>query len=86
MRCWCLHGVAVLKSEVFHKHVDMSGIVLINNSSLSPAQRSVQLFDALMTRNGGFFFDWIDTCHLVLKFCQSFCRSYEHEVIFVLHS
>ena len=47
MRCWCLHEVAVLKSEVFHKHVDMSGIVLIKNSSPSPVQPSVQRFDAL---------------------------------------
>ena len=24
MRCWCLHGVALLESQVFHEHVDMS--------------------------------------------------------------
>ena len=47
MRCWWLHGVAVLKSEVFHEHVDMSGIVLLHNSSLSPAQPPVQRFESL---------------------------------------
>ena len=37
----------MLKSEVFHEHVDVSGIILIHNSSLSPMQPSVQRFDAL---------------------------------------
>ena len=46
MRCWCLERVALLESEVFHEHVDMSGIVLIHNASLSPAQPSIQRFDA----------------------------------------
>ena len=37
MRCWCLHGVALLEPEVFHEHVAMSGITLIHNSLLSPS-------------------------------------------------
>ena len=32
MRCRCLHGVAVLKSKIFHKRVNVYGIVLINSS------------------------------------------------------
>ena len=38
MCCWCLHGVALLGSEVFHGHVDVSGVVLMPNSKLSPVE------------------------------------------------
>ena len=37
----------MLESEVFHEHVDISGIMLIYNSLHSPVQPSVQCFDAL---------------------------------------
>ena len=36
----------MFESEVFHERVDMSGIVLTHNSSLSPLQHSAQCFDA----------------------------------------
>ena len=37
----------MLKSKVLQKHVNVSGIMLINVSSLSPVQPSGQRFDAL---------------------------------------
>ena len=47
MRCWCVHGVALLESQVFDEHVDMPGIVLVHNFSLSPVQSPAQRVDAL---------------------------------------
>ena len=84
MRCRCLHGVAVLKSNVFHKHVSVSGIVLMNNSSLSPMQPSVQRFDVLRRSiTDDLRFDGINTCHFPLELHQFLCRPCEHEIVTV---
>ena len=35
MQCRSLHCVAMFKSKIFHRHVNMSGIVFVQRSSLS---------------------------------------------------
>ena len=70
--CWFLHGVAVFKSKVLHKHVNVSGIVLIHDSSLSPVQPPVQRFDALRRPIADDLrFDGIHTRHLPLELHQA---------------
>ena len=62
----------MFESEVFHEHVDMSGIMLTNNSSLSPVQPSFVLIGNTLL---------IGSCVL-----QPICRPRAHEVVTMCHS
>ena len=80
----CLHRIAVLKSKVLYEHVDVSGIVLIHDSSLLPVQPPVQRLDALRRSiTDDLRFDGIDTCHFPLELHQFLCRPCEDEIVTV---
>ena len=80
--CWCLHGIAMLKPKVLHKYVNVSGIVLMHGSSLSPMQPPVQRFDALRrTIADDLRSDGIHARQLPLEVHQFLCWPYEHEVV-----
>ena len=61
---WCLHRVTVLKSKVLLEHVKVSGIVLINISSLFTMQPPAQRLDVLRRSiTDDLRFDKINTGH-----------------------
>ena len=74
----------MLESKVLHKHVNVSGIMLINNSSLSPVQPTVKRLDVLRRSiTDDLRFDGVNTCHLPLELHQFLRRSCEHEIVTV---
>ena len=61
----------MFKYQIFHEHVNISGVVLIHHSSLSPVQPSVERFDAVCrTIPDDFVFDWIHLCNFALDICN----------------
>ena len=67
--------MTTFESEIFHEHVNMSGIVLIHNSSFSPVHSADQCFDAFhWVRADDFRFDWVHL-HFSLEICELICHT-----------
>ena len=74
----------MLKPKVLHKHINVSGIMLIHGPFLSPVQPPVQRLDALRRSVADDLrFDGVYIRHLVFKFRQSLCWSCEYELVTV---